>query len=133
MPPPRRSLARPTREAFMNDPSAPAHDPRLLSLLEQHQSLRRQGRPLTAAELCPGDPDLAAALQRLVDADERLGALAAAGHGVPTLPPGAADETLAPKRPDTHTDAVPATDRYEVISQLGVGGMGAVYRARDRV
>src|SRR5687767_5428673 len=93
---------------------------RLLNLLEEYQTLHRQGRAVSAAELCDGDADLATELQRLIDTEQHIARLADDGGSAPeTVAPSVEYETLSPLSPGEPTEAVPATDRYEVRAKLG--------------
>lgn len=118
----------------MNDRTDPrGTDERLMNLLDHYQTMRRQGRHLSVGELCPGEPGLASELQELIKTEEHIARLAGDDEVPDTVAPGNEVETLTPLPSRERTEEVPATDRYEVRAKLGEGGMGAVYRARDRV
>jgi hypothetical protein len=91
---------------------------RLQALLSQWQELERQGRKVTATELCADCPELATELEK---------AASAVARAFPRLPP------LPSRRGDALSlpDAV-AGARYRVEEKLDEGSMGAVYRAHDR-
>jgi serine/threonine-protein kinase len=97
----------------------PATDDRLTDLLLQWDELRQQGRPPTADELCPDDPALREQLRDRIRQRERIEAM--------LQPSTVADSGASPAPP-----AVPDVPGYEVLEVIGHGGMGVVYRARQR-
>ncbi|MCI0433582.1 MAG: protein kinase, partial [Gemmatimonadetes bacterium] len=82
-------------------------DERLHELLERWETARRTGVRLSADELCPDDPSLAAELQRYVAALERVEPFVGADADVPPLP-----EQIGP---------------YRVLRELARGGTATVY------
>src|SRR5262249_31012790 len=93
-------------------------DERMLDLLVQWEELARAGKSPTPEELCPGDPALQEALRQRIRRRQKMQAFL----DLPTQCP----ETR------TATPTVPNVEGYEVLDVLGHGGMGLVYRARQK-
>jgi serine/threonine protein kinase len=94
-------------------------DERILDLLVRWEELRQQGHPPSAEELCPDDPVLREGLRRRIHKRQRVQALLE----LPTQ----AEDPASPSLP-----AIPAVAGYDVLEVLGSGGMGVVYKARQR-
>src|SRR5688572_9311648 len=97
----------------------PATDDRLMELLLRWDELRLQGRPPTADDLCPDDPDLRARLRERIRQRERIEAM--------LQPSTLAEEDAPATRP-----AAPDVPGYEILEVIGHGGMGVVYKARHQ-
>jgi serine/threonine-protein kinase len=82
--------------------------------------LRADARPLYLAAACGGDDELRHEVETLLASHER----AASFLETPAL---LADDAELAKSLEGHTVGM-----YEIVSRIGTGGMGEVYRARDR-
>jgi len=70
-------------------------------------------------EVCKADPDLRARVEKLIEAAEKTVTIYGALGASPRL--------------DSEGRATPDFGKYELLSQIGSGSMGIVYRARDTV
>lgn len=98
---------------------------RLIDLVVRYEDLQKQGTPVSPEELCRDAPGL---LERLKHAIAGLERLRARGIGWEVAPLRA--------QPDCNTveserrgETIPG---YELLHEIDRGGMGVVYRARDR-
>jgi serine/threonine-protein kinase len=106
--------------------SDPDRDSRLAGLLEDLTDARRRGEPASPESAARGDPDLADELRALWAAAQLAEELA--------RPDPMSDETAAWPSPVTPAPVPPSCERIgrcELIEELGRGGMGIVYLARD--
>ena len=97
-------------------------DPQIANLLLRWEQLRAQGQIVTPEELCRDCPDL---LGELVNGLHALQTTFHTLHGTPQEPTGAAMSARVPT-------GLPAIGDYQVLGELGHGGMGIVYQAYDR-
>jgi serine/threonine protein kinase len=97
------------------------------------------GARLPVADLCASQPDLAPALERLVQEYLRVSGLLDAGRDLAVRPDPDPDATrAAPWLPDTAPGLAAAADGplpvfagFQTIERIGAGGMGEVYKLRD--
>src|SRR3954470_21673960 len=94
-------------------------DDRLMDLLLRWDEGWRQGRPPSAEELCPDDPEMQARLRARIRRRERIEAM--------LQPSTLADPTAPAGQP-----AIPTIPGYDILEVIGAGGMGVVYKARHR-
>jgi serine/threonine-protein kinase len=106
---------------------------RLQPILDRALELRGEERRAWLDAACAGEPAMRAELEQLLDADALAGGILDTRPDAPLPLP--VDESEHDPSPDIEggrfLPGVILSDRYRVVSLLGRGGMGEVYRAND--
>src|SRR5262249_9350968 len=90
-------------------------DPRVLDLLLRYEKQQELGEEVTPEALCADCPELLAEVRQRCQSLRRVTQLL---------------DTTAP-RPPARPTAPPAIPGYEVLEEVGRGGMGVVFKARE--